>query len=1159
MSSSVTLSYESTTMAEATELDSDGSSCGERDVWKRVRGDSVDIGPKKRRKQTTPVRVSSGLADVHEDARVDEREDEAVEGKPSSQSPLLSNDQHDQQQHHHHHHHHLHHHHHSPSSKDENLNNEFRCQHCGRLFDSDETLNVHVDGEHGGAGQATPVVAIKVEPAQQLDPTNESPVSLLSVKNFATTWLASGSQQHVQSQTQMQPQSDESWSSGPVNQIVTMTNHLQALSSFPGALAQYLPLPNFPLTDPQLPRSSLAGSVPIKIFNPDAYCDMCNKEFCNKYFLKTHKANKHGIYVDSPAPTMDSVNVVGSNVFGPTNFHASNANVKLEPPATPPQKRFRNEDLGRKHNKPKTHESLLDQQIADGQQISVSQNEEDRVTPRDSPSGMEALVKQEYGIEQEDATFMPAPRHLSPQSSQQARESGFSADLLRRLGVLNPEAFCEICCKEYCNKYFLRTHKMKRHGIVVQDTERSPSNPGTAVATWHQVQTSPLNLIVSETAATGAESNDRSNEEYECKLCDIRFQTIGLYQAHSKKIHESEERSSPKQEYDLDSSEQRTDSISEDLQKLQTMIMQLNGLDSGKGLSCAVCSRECDSRSALRVHMATEHGVAGDEATSSPQKSPTAITTIFCTLCEKDYPSQDALRRHISEEHQPIVSTAITLPTLPPTVIASSASSTPTSQTPSGQTTTVTEKKVTSLTPTSSYCEICNKELCNKYFMKTHMQRMHGIEIENGAQIGGVICNICNKELCSKYFLRVHKHNTHGIVDENTSGSASNKQESYDVPSAEDSTLKSEQLGDLSHRYFTHFTEVCPICSRRFRSIKWLKAHLMGDHGKVGIDKWREMEQQYQATSKTSGRSVASAKNTQQVSNLKIPNGFEVAHQVKPVDYTSLGNQMLSNLLGSSSEEHQLKNYRCGYCSFTTPVLPFLFLHERSHVNPQENLEGDRALQCPICSHDFHQPELLHQHLLAKHQFPSLLSQFQHPLMNNFRSDIDVKTNDVKDRIDPDTKDDRVRSSPQIDRNVPEAARNQRQDDTAVQVTPQGVYKCAQCGYATTNLNRIKKHVRKDHKTIGDPTESVIAELSKTLKDVANKQKMPACYAMPQDMNSNPDKTIMQPFLIEEQDHQMQAGAESSSAKRFAPALVYLPVKSRINNVLTASFTLTPA
>jgi len=1176
MTTTTAMTTMTATLADATELDSDGSSCGERDVWKRVRADSADVpgaGPKKRRKQTTPVRFSSGLADTREDEHEDE---DSVEGKTApSRSPSVDD-------------HHQHHHQHPP--RDENLNSEFRCQHCGRLFDSDETLNVHVDCEHGsGASRSTPGVAVKIEPAQQLDQISDGPVSLLSVKNFATTWLTSGGQQHVQAQMQPQmqtPQSEDgSWSgASSVGQIVTMTNHLQALPAFPSALAQYLPLPSFPLAEPQhVPRSTL-GPMPVKIFNPEAYCDMCKKEFCNKYFLKTHKANKHGIYVDASTPntaTADASGMFGAGAFAAASYHAGNASVKLEPPATSPHRHFRNEEASSRKHKQKTHnESSIGPQLSsDDCQLPIgqpSQNDEDRETSRDSPSGMEAFLKQEYGIEQEDASYMPAPRHLSPQSIQQARDSGFSADLLRRLGVINPDAFCEICCKEYCNKYFLRTHKMKRHGIIVHDNERSPGNP-----TWHQVQTSPLNLIVAETAATAAASsdtNERTGDDHECKPCGIRFQTADLYQTHCRKMHESEERVSPKHEYDMDAADQqRTDTISEDLQKLQTMIIQLNGLDSTKGLSCAACGKECDSRLALRVHMATEHsGVADEETQLSPQgKSPPIVSTVFCTLCEKDYPSQEILRRHISEEH-PVVSSAVALSLQSTPTIVSSASST--SQTTNSQaapitTTTMTTTTTTTTTgttdskviPTTCYCEICEKHLCNKYFLKTHMQRMHGIEIENGAQIVGVICNICNKELCSKYFLRVHKHNTHGIVDETTSSSSSSagttsaKQETYDANSgADDSAIKSNELGDLSHRYFT---EVCPICNRRFRSVKWLKAHLMSDHGKTGIDKWRELEQQYQTTPKISGGGRSVAKNLQQTPSLKIPNGFEVVQQIKPTDYTNLGNQVLSNLLGSSPEEQQLKNYRCGYCNFATPVLPFLFLHERSHVSPQESLEGDRPLQCPICSQDFHQPDLLHQHLLTKHQFPALLSQFQNPFLNNLRPDIDVKANDhAKDRVELDARNDRAECSPQTaaDRGVPDIARNQRQDENAVQVTPQGVYKCAQCGYATTNLNRIKKHVRKDHKAIGDPTESVIAELSKTLRDVANKQKMPACYAMPQDMNSNPDKTIMQPFLIEEQDL-MQVGAESSSAKRFAPALVYLPVKSRIGNALTASFTLTPA
>ena len=35
--------------------------------------------------------------------------------------------------------------------------------------------------------------------------------------------------------------------------------------------------------------------IPGGIVNPEAYCDLCQKEFCNKYFLKMHKAKMHGI------------------------------------------------------------------------------------------------------------------------------------------------------------------------------------------------------------------------------------------------------------------------------------------------------------------------------------------------------------------------------------------------------------------------------------------------------------------------------------------------------------------------------------------------------------------------------------------------------------------------------------------------------------------------------------------------------------------------------------------------------------------------------------------------------------------------------------------------------------------------------------------------
>jgi hypothetical protein len=35
-----------------------------------------------------------------------------------------------------------------------------------------------------------------------------------------------------------------------------------------------------------------------RIFHQDAYCAICDREFCNKYFLKTHRANKHRIVME---------------------------------------------------------------------------------------------------------------------------------------------------------------------------------------------------------------------------------------------------------------------------------------------------------------------------------------------------------------------------------------------------------------------------------------------------------------------------------------------------------------------------------------------------------------------------------------------------------------------------------------------------------------------------------------------------------------------------------------------------------------------------------------------------------------------------------------------------------------------------------------------
>ncbi|XP_011502026.1 PREDICTED: uncharacterized protein LOC105365531 [Ceratosolen solmsi marchali] len=1207
-----------TCLPDPAEIDSEGSSCEERESRRRLLGDSEGL-PKKRRKQSTPVKFSTSLSmddcDESEEESAgeiqgannhDQREYNQqceLEGKPTASPDSKSTQGH-------------------PTNKDVNLNNEFRCEYCSQFFDSRVTLDVHLESEHNFNFSSNNVALHQHQHQQHqhqqhqhqqhqhqqhqqhqqqhqqqhnsqqqqqqhnqgLSNNNDSPLmqtqsrsspetidhaeqsispinlSGISIRNFATSasWLSG--------QGQIQTQTDS-----PLAKIaVRNNNHFQTMpTGFPGPLAQFLPMPGFPLPDSTQIQRAAMGQFP-KIFNPDAYCDLCNKEFCNKYFLKTHKANKHGIYVDTtpnsqsqgsdgaPSNTFVSTSSPGVNSL-PTNMCIKVAdqqspridnNAMQQQPAIPCDicpKRFKSDDSLRKH-KQKIHTNQGNDSIDSTQppMTRPSSSEEER----HSPVGMEALFKQEYCVDQEEAAYGLASKLVVGPASPQIKESPFNGEHCHRLvGVMNPEAFCEMCCKEYCNKYFLRTHKLKRHGILITDSDKSPSssNPGI---TWHQIQTSPLNLIMTDSLGNGSESGDRT-EEYACRSCGIRFQTLGLYHLHVEKIHDNGGHSSPRADHEADLTDQRADSISEDLQKLQTMILQLNGLESNKAASCALCGKDYDTPAALRNHMVAEHGVIPENLTSGePQRVPsekssptTTVAQVLCTLCEREFCNQEALRKHIAEDHQPLTPTSST-PQLP-----SSVTSTPKSN--SSQ--QMERKAIASITPTSSYCEICNKELCNKYFMKTHMQKMHGIEIENGAQIGGVICNICKKELCSKYFLRVHKQNTHGIVEEGAG------------------------LGDLSLRYITHFTEVCPICNRRFRSSKWLKVHLQGEHGKAGIEKWREIEQYQQASPKTPARVPNIPKSGQHQHHLRIPNGFEPAQQLR-TDLASLGNQVLSNFFGNTSDDQPAQNYRCSqlHCNFSTSILPLFFLHERSHSNHQHHneesasLDSERTIQCPICNHVFGQPEMLRQHIISRHPspFPGLLSQFPIPLLNDFNLSNDQPPRYHERGDYGDAKEDlRQPTPPHIMNEIDTNKMKKQEENNAVQVMPQGAYKCAQCGFATANLNRIKKHIRKDHKSLGDPAETVLTELTKTLKDVANKHKVPASYAMPQDINLTPDKTIMQPFIIEEIESPHNGGGPvcnnkdslNSASRRFAPALVFLPVKTRVNGALTMSFTLNPA
>lgn len=758
-----------------------------------------------------------------------------------------------------------------------------QCRECGEVFDSDLKLNVHILHEHT---------------------LQESQKGSISVKR----------PENIKLEREDMDDFNQKWMPLP---------GISGLGGFPFS-SDSLGVSNYLSQIPMLGVGQMSGfsgegmsRPPMRIFNPEAFCDLCNKEFCNKYFLKTHKANKHGVYdpsTPSEPPSSSNDNKPNPMLLNPVHLQMQQMMqqqqqqqqqsqpppkpVPNEPPPTPIycdvcNKKFTN-IFAMKRHRIKTHEHKHQEE---------STSETSNAAEMSVPEGF----LEDYTLEQEDVSFAPPPRNMPPSFHSEAKESKFSPDVLKKLGVTNVDAFCTICYKEYCNSYFLRTHKWKRHGISILNDDLDDKQP--------------LNLMLP--SADDSESSDAKRIKLDDESEKVEIREI--------KRERSEEKTTPEPTPDLNYT---SEFAGLNLQKLQSMIMQLNDLNGKRPIMCHICGKEMKNQYMLHVHVTAEHmnenhnnnnGMFSGLMKTPPPTSPTSPTapTETCKQCNKQFNNSSDLKQHSIEVHGLKLDSPVRNGFLTPDrpINPTSGPSTPVNP-PIRPTYTIT--------PTSSYCEICNKELCNKYFMKTHMQRMHGIEIENGAQIGGVVCNVCNKELCSKYFLRVHKLNTHGISDDGSPVPNPQRPPITELPEETPFTSPTD-----------NFSEVCLICSRRFRSFKWLKEHMKADHGLHGKD----LEQQ-----------LSSTKPPSPGSTLRIPNGNNSAL-----------NNLLPNILGKNpfpnlflpqqqqpklEEPQQLtKDYQCSMCPFTTPYYYFLIIHERSHTI-MNNMPSKNDNFSPVRSQD---------------------------------------------------------------------------------------------------------------------------------------------------------------------------------------------------------------
>lgn len=388
---------------------------------------------------------------------------------------------------------------------------------------------------------------------------------------------------------------------------------------------------------------------------------------------------------------------------------------------------------------------------------------------------------------------------------------------------------------------------------------------------------------------------------------------------------------------------------------------------------------------------------------------------------------------------------------------------------------------------------------------------------------------------------------------------------------------------------------------------------MMSDHGKAGIDRLKELEQQMNLS-----KSAPSP-------TLKIPNGNfpgmlnsvfgSDAEPMKQFPGLNLAEMDDSNNNNNHSSGGKIKEYQCSFCAFSTPYYAFLFIHERSHSLMHPNMNNAILRNASPMIPNALASGLLTEFGQFKEDFRGVAAQ------QSFASQSESAVSIAKDLFPMHsgqpvaasiTPSSTPASTPGIGSGMAETNNRSSNDVDLVQAGDSEDEEREQPPprkKSRSQRNEMVTGIRGDFMRKFSITGDAIPmgklsklESSHMLKDMANLTKRPAIYALPKDS----EPMIMQSFLIEESrtrcgdkrklndvedaenrnrqlpeealalvmannnnsntnlNGDLKKSAENSAEdfggkNRFVPAVVFLPVRERISAPVTISFTLTPA
>ncbi|OQV23747.1 hypothetical protein BV898_02481 [Hypsibius exemplaris] len=207
---------------------------------------------------------------------------------------------------------------------------------------------------------------------------------------------------------------------------------------------------------------------------------------------------------------------------------------------------------------------------------------------------------QQQQQQQQQQQPSPRKRPCPPPSQAQPEEGVMEEGVVMEgggSGGLDLECYCTKCKREYCSKYFLRTHLKKEHQMTTEQYLEEVRLVYPDV--WQQYMTPPGGMDASVIVSASGGSNSRRNW---CRWCKKDFCNKYFFKTHMQKMHN---------------------------EVISPIASHRSAKKRSKGVPCDICNKHLCSKYFLRIHKRNTHGIVDPTLDSvEPHGSPSFVPSM---------------------------------------------------------------------------------------------------------------------------------------------------------------------------------------------------------------------------------------------------------------------------------------------------------------------------------------------------------------------------------------------------------------------------------------------------------------------------------------------------------------------------------------------------